>query len=342
MTSIARRSLLTALGALGAGTALSACGAAAVVGGDSGASGSDAGSGGADGGSGQWPRTIEHELGTVEIASAPQAIVSTSVVLTGSLLAIGAPVIGSGGTAPNIDSTDSHGFFSHWSEVAEERGVEGLYTNSELDLESVQAAGADLIIIAPIGGDSTADQFDQLDQIAPTVAVDYNSHAWEDVTTTLGGILGLEDAAAQTLEDYAAALAGIKGQITPPEEPVQVIAYQGEHGAAFALPDGPHARLLAELGITVADLPEGIEPEEGRGDVAFVSTEVAVANLTASDVLLMTADESTVASMEADPLYENVPALTDGRLVALGLPSFKLDYYAALDLAEHVKAAYAH
>lgn len=339
MSSIARRSVLTALGALGAGTALSACGAAAVVGEGSGAAVSD---GGADGGSGQWPRTIEHELGTVEIASVPQAIVSTSVVLTGSLLAIGAPVIGSGGTAPNIPSTDANGFFLHWSEVADERGVEGLYANSELDLEAVQAAGADLIIISPIGGDSTADQFDQLDQIAPTVAVDYNSHAWEDVTTTLGEILGLEDAAAKTLEDYATALAEIKEQITPPEEPVQVIAYQGEHGAAFALPDGPHARLLAELGITVADLPEGIEPEQGRGDVSFVSTEVAVANLTASDVLVMSADEDTVASMTADPLYANVPALTGGRLVALGLPSFKLDYYSALDMAEHVKATYAN
>jgi iron complex transport system substrate-binding protein len=338
MTSIARRSLLTVAGALGAGAALSACGASAVVGQDSGSGASD---GGTDA-SGEWPRTIEHELGTAELAAAPQAIVSTSVVLTGSLLAIGAPVIGSGGTAPNIDSTDSHGFFSHWSEVAEERGVEGLYTNSELDLEAVQAAGADLIIISSIGGDSTADQFDQLDAIATTVAVDYNSHAWEDVTTTLGEILGLEDAAAKALEDYATALAEMKEQLTVPEEPVQVIAYQGEHGAAFALPDGPHARLLAELGITVADLPEGIEGEEGRGDVAFVSTEVAVANLTASDVLLMTADESTVASMEADPLYANVPALTDGRLVALGLPSFKLDYYSALDMAEHVKAAYAH
>lgn len=341
MTSIARRCLLTALGALGAGTALSACGASAVVGGDSGAA-SDGGAGESARASGEWPRTIEHELGTAEIASAPQAIVSTSVVLTGSLLAIGAPVIGSGGTAPNIPSTDANGFFTHWSEVADERGVEGLYSNSELDLEAVQAAGADLIIISPVGGDSTADQFDQLDQIATTVAVDYNSHTWEDVTTTLGEILGLEDAAAKALEDYAAQLAAIKEQITPPEEPVQVIAYQGEHGAAYALPDGPHARLLAELGITVADLPEGMEAEEDRGDVAFVSTEAAVANLTASDVLLMTADEDTLASIQADPLYANIPAMTDGRLVPLGLPSFKLDYYSALDTAEHVKAAYAN
>lgn len=342
MPSIARRSLLTALGALGAGGALSACGASAVVGADSGSAASDGGSGGAASGSEAWPRTIEHVLGSARIDSAPQAVVSTSVVLTGSLLAIGAPVIGSGGTAPDLPSTDENGFFTHWSQVADERGVQGLYSNSELDLEAVQAAGPDLIILSSVGGDSTADQFEQLGGIATAVAVDYNSHAWEDVTTTLGEILGLEEAAAKTLEEYAAALAEIKEQITPPDEPVQVIAYQGEYGAAYALPDGPHARLLAQLGITVADLPEGMEPEEGRGDVAFVSTEVAVANLTASDVLLMTADEDTVASMKADPLYATVPALTDGRLVPLGLPSFKLDYYAALDMAEHVQRAYAN
>lgn len=50
---------------------------------------------------GTWPRTITHPLGTTTIEAQPTKIVSTSVVLTGTLLALDAPVIGSGASAPN-------------------------------------------------------------------------------------------------------------------------------------------------------------------------------------------------------------------------------------------------
>ncbi len=49
--------------------------------------------------------------GTITLKSAPKRIVSTSVTLTGSLLAIDAPVIASGAGVPNSRFTDSQGFF---------------------------------------------------------------------------------------------------------------------------------------------------------------------------------------------------------------------------------------
>jgi iron complex transport system substrate-binding protein len=338
MPAIARRTLLGAVpvGALAA--VLTGCGAASVAGQEAAEGGSDGGA--SDGGSGTWPRTIEHEKGSTEIPSAPQRIVSTSVVLTGSLLAIDAPVFGSGGTAPNVPGTDEDGYFEQWGDIARERGVKALYDNSELDLEAVQAAAPDLIIISSIGGDSTADQYDQLAEIAPTIALDYNSTPWEEVTTTLGGIVGREEQAKKALADYEKAMAKLADEITPPAEPVQAIAYQGESGAAFALSDGPHAKLLAELGITVADLPDGAKVEEGRGDVAFLSPEAAVTGLTAKDVLLIDGDDDTLAAMTKDPLYKEVPAMQGGTITPLGHPSFKLDYFAALDMAEHVRDAY--
>ena len=48
-----------------------------------------------------WPRQITDSRGTHTLESQPQRIVSTSVTLTGSLLAIDAPVIASGATTPN-------------------------------------------------------------------------------------------------------------------------------------------------------------------------------------------------------------------------------------------------
>lgn len=338
MSALTRRSLLAAVPALGIG-ALAACGTDSA----SSSGGSDSGTGAASSAAGTWPREYKDAMGhTVTIKAQPQNIASTSVVLTGDLLAINAPLTGSGATKPNVVGVDDKGFFTQWSKVAAERGVKVLYDNAELDLEAVQAAAPDLIIISSIGGDSTADQYDQLQQIAPTIALDYNSTAWEDIMKELGTITGHEADAAQALKDFSAKIAEIRSAITPPTEDVQAVVYQGETGMAFALPDGPHADMLKELGFTVAPLPEGAQAEKGRGDVAFTSTEVAVAGLTAKNVLLIDGDDETVKAVKADKLYADVPCMgKDGRLVPLGHPCFKLDYYSALDMAEHIKSAYA-
>lgn len=290
--------------------------------------------------SGSWPRTITDTVGSVTLKEQPKNIVSTSVVLTGSLLAIDAPVKGSGASMPGGVGFDAQGFFTQWSDAAKAKGVKALYTKSTLNLEAVKAAKPDLIIVSATGGDSAKDQYAQLTKIAPTVSVDYNSASWEQVTTRLGEITGHEAQAKAAIADYAKQVAGLKASMTPPAAAVQAIAYQGENGAAFALPDGPHADVLKALGVTLAPLPAGVKPEKDRGDVAFVSTEVAVAGLTAKDVLLIDGDADTVKALSAAKAYQNVPALK-GRLVPLGHPSFKLDYYSAIDMAKHVAAAYA-
>lgn len=58
-----------------------------------------------------WPRQITDSRGTHTLESQPQRIVSTSVTLTGSLLAIDAPVIASGATTPNNRVADDQGFY---------------------------------------------------------------------------------------------------------------------------------------------------------------------------------------------------------------------------------------
>ena len=48
-----------------------------------------------------WPRQVTDSKGSHTLDHKPLRIVSTSVTLTGSLLAIDAPVIASGATTPN-------------------------------------------------------------------------------------------------------------------------------------------------------------------------------------------------------------------------------------------------
>lgn len=57
-----------------------------------------------------WPRQVTDSRGTHTLEQKPQRIVSTSVTLTGSLLAIDAPIIASGATTPNNRIGDAQGF----------------------------------------------------------------------------------------------------------------------------------------------------------------------------------------------------------------------------------------
>src|SRR5690606_29645295 len=68
-----------------------------------------------------WPRSFGNADGSVtEIPAQPQRILSTSVTITGTLLAVDAPVVASG-------SAGNGTFFAQWAELAEERGVENAW-----------------------------------------------------------------------------------------------------------------------------------------------------------------------------------------------------------------------
>jgi iron complex transport system substrate-binding protein len=118
-----------------------------------------------------WPRTIEHHSGTLTLKSKPLRIVSTAPSLTGILLAINAPLVASAATTPS-PLTDEKGFFSQWAKVADERGIEVLYSNLEFDIEAIIAAEPDLVVVSATGADSVLPQYAELvAQGIPTMVV---------------------------------------------------------------------------------------------------------------------------------------------------------------------------
>ncbi|SUG69022.1 ferrienterobactin-binding periplasmic protein [Salmonella enterica subsp. enterica] len=94
-----------------------------------------------------WPRQIQDSRGVHTLDHKPARIVSTSVTLTGSLLAIDAPVVASGATTPNNRFADDQGFMRQWSDVAKARHVARLYIG-EPNAETVAAQMPDLILIS--------------------------------------------------------------------------------------------------------------------------------------------------------------------------------------------------
>jgi iron complex transport system substrate-binding protein len=286
---------------------------------------------------GAWPRTVEHELGSTEIDAEPLRIVSTSVTLTGILLSMDAPVVASAATTPAAANQDT-GFFDWWADVAVDRDVEVLYQNLEFDEEAVIAADPDLIVVSTTGADSTADQYDALSDIAPTIGIDYSTSDWQDVATELGAAIGMEDEAQATIDEFDAHVAEVADSITVPEGTVNAVVFNGSSGdTAFAKPDGSHGTLLTALGFDVVGADDSLDTsDQARNDFAFVSLENTVQALTADTVLIISGGDDKAEALQAEPVLANAPAVQSGQVYALGEDSFRIDYYSGTEIADTI------
>lgn len=291
---------------------------------------------------GDWPRTIEHVAGSTEIPSKPANIVSTSITLTGALLAIDAPVTATATTTPS-DITDDEGFFSQWSEVAHDRGVSSLYPNLEFDEEAVIAAAPDLIVVSSTGADATADQYDKLSDIAPTIVLNYGDQTWQEQAATLGEATGHEADAKKVVDDFDARVADVAGKITVPEGTADAIVWNGVEGqTAFAKPGGSHGELLQALGFDIEAAPDEFDlSETARDDFAFLSVENTTAALTGSVVFLISGGDATADDFVSTKVLANTPAVAAGHVYPLGDTSFRIDYYSASQIVDIVESDFA-
>lgn len=291
---------------------------------------------------GEWPRTAEHAAGETEIAARPVRIVSTSPSITGSLLAIDAPLVGTA-AATVSGLTDDKGLFAQWADVADERGVEIAYADLELDLEGIEILEPDLIIGSANGGDSTLDAYDQLSEIAPTVLLDYGTPTWQELTERLGEITGLETNAEAVIAEYDAFVAEQSGGIALPAQPVMALVYLGPDGAWAFADETPQSKLLESLGFEYAAIPDEAQVETaGATGVAVVSAENMPSAFGSAETIFVVPirGPEEVDAFIGDPLLANLPAVSGDRVHTLGPASFRLDYYSAVDTVELLVAEF--
>lgn len=174
-----------------------------------------------------WPRTVAGATGNITLTQAPMRIVSTSVTLTGSLLAIDAPVVASGATAPGSRLADKQGFFRQWGEVAKQRGVKRLYIG-EPSAEAIAAEAPDLIVVSATGNDSAIKLVEQLAAIAPVLVVNYDDKSWQQLVTLLGEATGHEAEAAARKAEFDAREKALKAKLTLPPQPVSAMVWNGD------------------------------------------------------------------------------------------------------------------
>lgn len=290
-----------------------------------------------------WPRTIEHEAGTTELAAQPTRIVSTSPSITGSLLAIDAPLVASA-AAPKTALTDENGFFSQWSDVAAENGVEVLYADLELDLDAIELFEPDLIIGSANGKDVVLDAYDQLDEIADTVLLDYGVQSWQDLMVELGTVTGLEEEAEETIAEYDEWVDEQAARMEVPEQPTTALSYLGADGAWAFGDSSPQADLLTSLGFDYRPLAAEHLTEQSSGGegVDIVTSENLPFALDGSRSVFIVplSDEDSVSTFVSDPLLANQEAVAEDHVYSLGAASFRLDYYSAKITVEHIVSTF--
>ncbi|KEY05914.1 Fe2+-enterobactin ABC transporter substrate-binding protein [Brucella inopinata] len=278
-----------------------------------------------------WPRNFANADGsTTVIPKKPQRIFSTSVSTTGTLLAIGAPVVASASAANGK-------FFAQWDSVAKERGVENAWPAGGIDLETVYATQPDLIVVAISGAGSAKDQLTAFRQIAPTILVDDGSETWQALAQTLGKATGLEKEAAATVSDFDAYVAAAKAKIKVPEGTADIISFNGAGQAnPIARVGGPHASLLASLGFTIEDPnPAWHTQAASRKDFVWAPYENLI-DLKSTVTFLLRVNDSGAAAFLNDPFLANQPSVKSRQVYGLGVNSFRIDNYSARQIVDDI------
>ena len=290
-----------------------------------------------------WPRQVTDSRGVHTLESKPTRIVSTSVTLTGSLLAIDAPVVASGATTPNNRVADGQGFLRQWGDLAKQRKVARLYIG-EPSAEAVAAQMPDLILIGAPGGDSALALYDQLSAIAPTLIINYDDKSWQALLTQLGEITGHEKQAAERIAAFDKQLAQVKQQMTLPPQPVNAIVYTAAaHSANLWTTESAQGKLLHQLGFTLADLPAGLQTSTSQGkrhDIIQLGGENLATGLNGEGLFVFAGDEKDVAAIYANPLLAHLPSVKNKRVWALGTETFRLDYYSAMLVLQRLNAMF--
>ncbi|KZN13692.1 Fe2+-enterobactin ABC transporter substrate-binding protein [Marinomonas sp. TW1] len=290
-----------------------------------------------------WPRSIQTEQGRLTLTQPPKRIVSTSVTLTGTLLAINAPVIATGGTMANTDVAGEYGFMRQWESVAKQRKLIPLY-QTEANAEAIVEARPDLIIISATGGDSARKLYAQLKDIAPTLIIGYDDKSWMQLANIFGQFLGLEEQAQSVIAQFEQDVQKTKAMIQlPPQPTTAMVYYQDNTGGNIWTHESAQGQLLTELGFQLAEVPDSVKGDNSMGqrnDIIIATGERFPDAITGQSVLLFAAAKERVKDFIHTPYLQATQAVINHQVYAVGNDTFRLDYYSATNLLHRLQTLF--
>lgn len=284
----------------------------------------------------RWPVVHRNPDGAqVTIPAQPKRILSTSVTLTGSLLAIDAPVVAS-------SLNGNRRFFDQWAPVAEQRKVRRLWALNAVDLEAVYLAKPDLIVVSVSGADSAIESVRELSQIAPTIVVDYASSSWQEVSRQLGRATGLSGQAEKRIAEFAEKTRAVAQAIRVPEGLTAIVSYNGPGMInPVSMPQGSHGSLLAALGFRMEEPDPRWHSGLDKPDDFVKAQYEQLSTLKARTIFLLRQDENDVEALLRDRVLARLPAVQLKQVYGLGKNSFRIDYYSANEIVDSIRRRFA-
>jgi len=304
MTPTRRTHRLLAAAVAVAALALAGCSDAASADGDGDrAASSDAG----------YPLTLESPFGSTELTAKPERVAVVSSVDLDIALALGVlPVI-----APQYGDYP----LEEWTQDAVDAagGELEVYDASDgTDFAAIAAAEPDVILAT--SGWSLDEDYGQLAKIAPIVSFQgedgLSSMTWADRTAEAAQALGLQDVGERVVADVAQAFADARA--AHPELEGSTFTYAVIHPAQITYESyaGGDVSFFEALGLTQPETASQFDAE---------NTAVAKENLDLLDADLLLVgypfgDEGLISrdALEADPLFQQVPAVAAGRYAVVG------------------------
>jgi iron complex transport system substrate-binding protein len=284
---------------------LSGCGTAATSEKDAAASGD-----------GAFPVTIESALGDAVIPSEPKSVVTIGWGSADTAIALGTTPVG---VEAATWGGDKDLYFPWVREAIEKKGDELPATFNvypEIDVEAVLELAPDLIL-APQSGISE-DEFATLSEIAPVVAYPDTAWrtTWDEQIEIIGKALGKSDEAADLITGINEDIAAAAAEHPEFKDLSFAYVYTAEPGS-LALYQAGDSRvdLISGLGLTMDETVAAVPLTDG----SFSSTVgLERADLLNDVDVLFTwfNDEENQKTIEAQPLFAQIPAFERGSYVA--------------------------
>ena len=258
--------------------------------------------------------TVTDVRGEVEIPADPQRIVDLSG--NSDILSIlGYDVVGTA----NSDAYDYTKFPSYLEETLKGAEILGYSMQDTMDVEAVMNLNPDLIVISTV----QEKMYDALSEIAPTVMIQLEALNWKDDVRALAKVFNKEDVANEWIANYEnkAKEAGDKIKAEYGED-TTYLSFLASGGQFFVFDGAGFGDVLYnDMGLAK---PEGM-PEQTDISLPVVTYEGLAA--IQSDYIFVIATDEDLAQLEANSIWNNLPAVKDGNVVILeSSPYFNQGY----------------
>lgn len=247
------------------------------------------------------PVVVEHALGTTEVPADPQRIIALDLSLVDAVLALELDLLG----YTTFQEPDGP-LPAYFGDAVDVYAADAAWVGDLLspNLEVIAQLQPDLILTAAVRHENI---YDQLSQIAPTIASDSAGGGWKDNLLLTGLATGRVDAAEQLIADYEQRAANVGAAINAAADSPTISVVRFVDVIRLYQPVSFSGVVLEDAGLARP------ESQQDRDEFIRVISEEEIA-LADGDVLIYTvfdneAVQEGVGQLLDSPLWETLGAV---------------------------------